>query len=128
MFLPFSWMLKGYGTVCLPHVCPEHEVKKPTRMGEYVFFHSFPLHLKFKAMKFFTVRAQGFPGKCLAETTDMFQVEKLRFVHVCTVFFPPTNQYTPTINIGVWRFRDFLERNMYLFIYRTCSIFDCSRP
>ena len=38
-------------------------------------------------MKFFTVRAQGFPGKCLAETTDMFQVEKLRFVHVCTGFF-----------------------------------------
>ena len=56
MFWPFSWMLKGYGTVCLPHVCPEHEVKKPTRMGEDVFFHSFPLHLKFKAMKFFTVR------------------------------------------------------------------------
>ena len=44
-------------------------------------------HLKFNAMKFFTVRAQGFPGKCLAETTDMFQVEKLRFVHVCTGFF-----------------------------------------
>jgi hypothetical protein len=89
MFWPFSWMLKGYGTVCLPHVCPEHEVKKPTRMGEDVFFHSFPLHLKFKAMKFFTVRdTPGIPGKCLAETTDMFpQVEKLRFVHVCTGFF-----------------------------------------
>ena len=30
------------GTVCLPHVCPEHEVKKPTRMGEDVFSILFP--------------------------------------------------------------------------------------
>ena len=84
VFLDVEGVWYGMFTPCLPWAWS----KETDKNGRRCFFHSFPLHLKFKAMKFFTVRdTPGIPGKCLAETTDMFpQVEKLRFVHVCTGF------------------------------------------
>ena len=66
----------------MPHVCPEH-VQKPTRMGEDVF--SVLFHLKFKAMKFFTVRdIPGIPREMFGRNHRHVPGGK---VAVCAGFF-----------------------------------------